>query len=158
MSDVDLSAYTFEAFVADHEAQLVQSKVPKPLYQRIWSKLTQQIFDAGSVFMFGQLEDEPEGSLGVYTAEGIKLAAESDVFLIDHAWTFPSTKIARKQLESSPQLLQRVGALMNLSDELSHAESVESIMSKLFQFGWLFEFVGKEGEDIASMTRCVSQT
>ena len=92
--DVDLSAYAYDTFVAEHEAQLKAASVPPQLWQRVWHKLTQQLFDAGATFVFGELEDE---SLGAYTAEGTQLAPLGDVFLIDHAWTFPSMAVARNK-------------------------------------------------------------
>ena len=156
--DVDLSAYAYDTFVAEHEAQLKAANVPPQLWQRVWHKLTQQIFDAGSSFVFGELDDE---QLGAFTAEGTQLAPASDVFLIDHAWTFSSMAVARKQLAASAPLLERVSAMMTLAsppadaDADDHEAAVEAVMKRLYRFGWLLEFVGKEGEaaDIVATTR-----
>ena len=164
--DIDLSAYAYDTFVAEHEAQLKAANVPPHLWQRVWHKLTQQIFDAGSAFVFGELEDAPEGTLGAFTAEGTQLAPEGDVFLIDHAWTFPSMAVARKQLAASAPLLERISAMMTLpppppvdaadaADNADREAAVEAVMKRLYRFGWLLEFVGKEADaaDIVATTR-----
>jgi hypothetical protein len=94
--ELDLSSYSFDQFLLDHEPQLRHFKVPQTLWPRIHEKLINEIFDAGSAFMFAQEEDsDGKLQLGVYTAEGVDLEAESEVFLIDHAWTFRNKKQAK---------------------------------------------------------------
>ena len=154
-------AYPFATFLAEHEAQLRHFRVPAALYPRVYAKLAQQIFDAGSVFMFGEIESDAgsgAAKLGVFTAEGVELEAESDVFLIDHAWTFRSKAQAREQLLASRPLLDRMCALMSLpevgdddADADAIAAAADAVIGNLYRFGWQYEFVGDaEAEEAAA--------
>jgi hypothetical protein len=88
---MSLLQYTYEQFIADHEGQLRHFHVPSSLYAAVHAKLTGEVFDAGGAFMFAQ--ESESAPLRVYSSRAI--GALSDVFLIDHAWTFRSKTIAR---------------------------------------------------------------
>ena len=78
------------------------------LWRRVHHKLSQQIFDAGSVFMFVHENDnancvssasernqQSTCKLVCVVAAEQGLLADEDVFLIDHAWSFANFQQAR---------------------------------------------------------------
>ena len=62
----------FDQFVSDHEGQLKHWHFPRSLYHALYTKLTQEIFDAGRVFTFAQVEDsDGHTNLEVYSSTDI---------------------------------------------------------------------------------------
>jgi tubulin--tyrosine ligase-like protein 12 len=131
---------TFEAFVEAHEAQLRHLQVPKPLYEMLFAKLTEETFDAGSFVSFAERDDDEQQSSrhpSRYKVLALQdMSAESVIFLSDHACTFRSKDDHRQQLTSFPNLLVRLVRLMNLDtqlpipDVLSEFESdVDAVLS-----------------------------
>lgn len=57
---------------------------PEGLKRRLWQKLTFEEFDLGNVAKI--IKDENTESTDLMATK--QIAKESDVFLIDHAWTF----------------------------------------------------------------------
>ena len=51
-------------FIRDHAGQLKHWRVPEALYEQVYQKLTNEVFDAGSAFMFAHEEAEEEGAVG----------------------------------------------------------------------------------------------
>lgn len=111
----------YEDFVLGHSAQLSAGTIPKSLWPRLYEKVTSQTFDAGSVFAFCVDEEAPVGqqySLQTTCA----IPALSDLFLIDHLWTFESAADAFTQLRCISSLRSRIRELL----ELPSVESDES--------------------------------
>ena len=134
-------------FIRDHAGQLKHWRVPEALYEQVYQKLTNEVFDAGSAFMFAHEEAEEEGappSLAVFCSRPEGLAACSDVFLIDHAWTFRSKVVAKAQLLEVPSLLERMVALMQLDVDwqTQPEQAAEAVILNLYRYGHQYEFVG----------------
>ncbi|KAL6070558.1 Tubulin--tyrosine ligase-like protein 12 [Balamuthia mandrillaris] len=110
-------------FLERHQAQLLQMKVPPSLWPVLYQKLKEERFDAGEKFQLGFDPTDQKLKLVVAAEEGVK--AFSDIFLIDHAWTY-TFDTARKQLEEMPpQLLHRMAALVGVSVEGDGEEEKE---------------------------------
>lgn len=76
---------TYDDFVKVHGLLLTASGLPQSLHRKLFSKLSSETFDGGSYFQIEPCEDGPQRRL-VLTSES--MPKDSDVFLIDHAWTF----------------------------------------------------------------------
>lgn len=115
MAEESSGTMSLEAFRRVHASLLLSSGVPLALHDRLFEKLSAQAFDAGDWF---QVESTGRGRRVVLAPSGTHpgLTKEGDIFLVDHAWTF-RLQDARKQLESSPALAQRMAALMGVDDE-----------------------------------------
>lgn len=77
-----------------HGILLASAGVPPNLVRQLHSKLTNDIYDGGNCFEIEPCEDGLQRRL-VLTCD--KLEKESQVFLVDHAWSFRLTE-ARKQV------------------------------------------------------------
>lgn len=80
-----------------HGVLLAASGLPLPLHRKLYQKLTAEIFDGGSYFQVEPVEGGRQRRL-VLTADAI--GQTSDVFLVDHAWTFRLSD-AYKQVQSN---------------------------------------------------------
>ncbi|PWZ07339.1 Tubulin--tyrosine ligase-like protein 12 [Zea mays] len=100
---------TYEDFVRVHAYLLAAAGIPPSLHQRLYRKLADEVFDGGEVFAVEPCEDGRQRRL-VLTADQ-SLGKESDVFLVDHAWSFRLPD-ALKQLREVPGLAERMAALM----------------------------------------------
>ena len=85
MSPAVTGILSYEDFVKVHGVLLAASGLPQPLHRKLYQKLTSETFDGGSYFQVEPVESGRQRRL-VSTADYI--ARNSDVFLIDHAWTF----------------------------------------------------------------------
>ncbi|CAH2079500.1 unnamed protein product [Thlaspi arvense] len=97
-----------EDFVEVHGVLLAASGLPQKLYQRLFDKLASDTLDGGAHFQIEPCDDGRRRKL-VLTSES--LPKDSDVFIIDHAWTFRLPD-AYKQLQEIPGLAERMGSLM----------------------------------------------
>ncbi|KAJ1950569.1 hypothetical protein FBU59_000612, partial [Linderina macrospora] len=107
-------------FEATHKQQLESVGLAKPLWQVLYRKLTQESFDLGSYVV---LYESEQNTTDASQPRGItehklclkqdKLAAKSNVFLVDHAWT-TTIDTAIPQLDSNPQLLERMESLTGI--------------------------------------------
>lgn len=110
---------SYEDFLNAHGLLLMASGLPESLYRQLFHKLSGETFDGGDFFQIEPCEDGLQRRL-VLTSEF--MAKESNVFLIDHAWTFRLPD-APKQLVEVPGLVERMAALMcvdtdhNVGDE-----------------------------------------
>ncbi|KAF0891340.1 hypothetical protein E2562_009500 [Oryza meyeriana var. granulata] len=100
---------SYEDFARVHAYLLAASGIPPSLYQRLYRKLADEVFDGGEAFSVEPCEGGMQRRL-VLGAERT-LAMESDVFLVDHAWSF-RLRCALKQLREVPGLAERMAALM----------------------------------------------
>ena len=105
-----------EAFVTRHQLQLHGSGLPTSLYPLLHEKLLHSTFDSGAFFKIIQRESDT-GLEVEYLLRRLHalqdLAAESQLFLVDHAWTFRLPQM-REMLVSNPQLRKRMKSLCRL--------------------------------------------
>ncbi|GAB2219246.1 hypothetical protein Drorol1_Dr00006879 [Drosera rotundifolia] len=102
-------------FLEVHSILLAATGIPESLYPKLFQKLSTETFDGGDYFQVEPCEGGRQRRL-VLTAEG--MGKDSDVFLVDHAWTFRLSD-APKQLEEVPGLAERMAALMCVDSELN---------------------------------------
>nr|XP_010936909.1 tubulin--tyrosine ligase-like protein 12 isoform X2 [Elaeis guineensis] len=98
----------FDIFEKVHAILLAASGIPPALHRQLFCKLSSETFDGGEFFSIEPCEGGRKRRL-VLSAKF--LAKESDVFLIDHAWSFRLPD-ALKQLREVPGLAERMAALM----------------------------------------------
>ncbi|CAI0387820.1 unnamed protein product, partial [Linum tenue] len=122
---------TYEDFVKVHGVLLAASGLPRSLHRRLFDKLSSETFDGGAYFQVEPCEEGRQRRL-VLTAGA--LPRESDVFLVDHAWTFRLPD-AYNQLLELPGLAQRMAALMCVDIDLnsSDAEETEGVGEENFK-------------------------
>ncbi|KAL5098334.1 hypothetical protein RYX36_002661 [Vicia faba] len=99
---------TYEDFAKVHAILLAASGLPEPLHRRLFQKLSTETFDGGEHFQIEPCEENRQRRL-VLTSDS--MAKDSNVFLIDHAWTFRLPD-AYKQLREVPGLAERMSSLM----------------------------------------------
>lgn len=68
-----------------HGVLLAASGLPQPLHRKLYRKLAAETFDGGNYFQVEPVEGGRQRRL-VLMADSI--GQHSDVFLVDHAWTF----------------------------------------------------------------------
>lgn len=105
----------FEEFVEVHALLLAASGIPSSLHELLYQKLSSDTFDGGDFFQVEPCEDGRQRRL-VLTADSMD--KESQVFLVDHAWTFRLSD-ALKQLQEVPGLAQRMASLMCVDLDLA---------------------------------------
>ncbi|XP_051131543.1 uncharacterized protein LOC127251739 [Andrographis paniculata] len=110
-----VSPENYEDFVKLHGVLLAASGLPQPLHRRLYQKLRAETFDGGNYFQVEPVEDGRQRRL-VFTADF--LGKDSDVFLVDHAWSFRLAD-AYKQLQEVPGLVERMASLMCVDIDLN---------------------------------------
>lgn len=78
-------------------------QLPETLHRKLWQKLTFEDFDIGSNAKI--IKDENEGTVDLMCTKD--MAANSNVFLVDHAWTF-RYQDAVDTLKENPALVERL--------------------------------------------------
>ncbi|KAL5995106.1 hypothetical protein ACLOJK_025164 [Asimina triloba] len=112
----------FDDFVNAHAILLASSGIPPSLYHQLFLKLSAETFDGGDYF---QVEPCENGRQRRLLLSSDSMSKQSNVFLIDHAWTFRLSD-ARKQLQEVPGLAERMASLMCVdSDSSSDIEAQE---------------------------------
>lgn len=76
---------TYEEFAKVHALLLAASGLPECLHQRLFEKLYGESFDGGKHFKIEPCEGGCQRRLVLTSAS---MEKNSDVFLVDHAWTF----------------------------------------------------------------------
>ncbi|KAK2645229.1 hypothetical protein Ddye_020424 [Dipteronia dyeriana] len=99
---------TYEDFVKVHGLLLAASGLPQSLHRQLFQKLTTDSFDGGAHFRIQLCEEGRQRRL-ILTSDS--MPKHSNVFLVDHAWTFRLSD-AYKQLQEIPGLAQRMASLM----------------------------------------------
>ena len=119
-------------FLLVHKLQLEAAGVPSMYWDSLHSKLSKQIFDAGAQFTLLQVESEAgEVEWRVETIRDVESHDPSQIFLVDHAWTF-QTDNARQQLRELPGLVDRMAALMDIEEEDQEC-LVESVLERVWR-------------------------
>jgi tubulin--tyrosine ligase-like protein 12 len=78
----------FDEFAKVHAFLLAASGIPTHLHRRLFAKLASETFDGGDFFSVEPCEGGRQRRL-VLSADS--LSKESDLFLVDHAWSFRLT-------------------------------------------------------------------
>ncbi|XP_070169745.1 tubulin--tyrosine ligase-like protein 12 isoform X2 [Polyergus mexicanus] len=86
----------FNIFLQTHRPQLQSYGVPQLLWESLYKKLKNQIFDGGLVFQLAKIEykneerhaTEPIWKLIVSAENGISVQDPNNIYLVDHAWTY----------------------------------------------------------------------
>lgn len=76
---------TYEDFVKVHGLLLAASGLPQSLHRQLFEKLLSETFDGDSYF---QIEPSEEGRQRRLVLTSESMFKDSNVFLVDHAWTF----------------------------------------------------------------------
>lgn len=76
---------TYEEFANVHALLLAASGLPESLHRRLFQKLSAETFDGGDHF---QIEPVEEGRMRRLVLTSDSMPKDSNIFLIDHAWTF----------------------------------------------------------------------
>jgi tubulin--tyrosine ligase-like protein 12 len=93
----------YALWLEDHKSQLDTIGLPESLRRKLWQKLAFEDFDIGNVAKILVDENIDRTEL-VCTAD---LAKESEVYLVDHAWTFNYADMF-DTLSHEPKLLERI--------------------------------------------------
>ncbi|PKI43487.1 tubulin--tyrosine ligase-like protein 12 isoform X1 [Punica granatum] len=115
MASVPNKIRTFDDFVRVHELLLTATGLPPQLHGPLFEKLSAETFDGGAYFQIEPADDEGRQRRLVMTADF--MGKDSNVFLVDHAWTFRLSD-AYKQLQEVPGLAQRMGSIMCVDIDL----------------------------------------
>ncbi|KAG0004419.1 hypothetical protein BGZ65_000413, partial [Modicella reniformis] len=108
----------YKQFLQIHQHQL--AGIPENLWEPLFQKLGQDLFDAGEYLELHYGDPLDKYSLHVKKEGGLK--KHGDIFLIDHAWTIkPET--ARAQLLDNPQMVMRLCSMMDISVEDEEEET-----------------------------------
>ncbi|KAK4884255.1 hypothetical protein RN001_000526 [Aquatica leii] len=129
----------FDSFLILHKPQLELSNVPQLFWDSLHAKVTKPIFDAGNAFTLlkidyedGRGQYDPAWTLQIHVEEGIKKTDPSNIFLIDHAWTF-RIEDAKKQLETIESLRNRMALIMDL-ENVSEEQLCEEIFDEMWKY------------------------
>ncbi|KAI5084656.1 hypothetical protein GOP47_0000825 [Adiantum capillus-veneris] len=106
-----------EEFVQVHGVLLASAGIPASLHAQLFHKLSSQLFDGGDFFHVEVCENGKQRRL----LSSTHLPMQSQVFLVDHAWSFRLPD-ARIQLHEHPGLVERLSAMMCLSECVSEVE------------------------------------
>ncbi|KEH37583.1 putative tubulin-tyrosine ligase/Tubulin polyglutamylase, leucine-rich repeat domain, L [Medicago truncatula] len=114
---------TYEDFTKVHGILLAASGLPESLHRRLFHKLSTETFDGGEHF---QIEPCEENRMRRLVLTSDSMAKDSNVFLVDHAWTFRLSD-AYKQLREVPGLAERMGSLMCVDIDLDGEIEVNGV-------------------------------
>lgn len=120
------------SFVKLLRSWLEAIELPEPLWSTLYHKLRNDVFDSGDAFSIAEVEStsteddsksddhatsSPEGSADELPERVLvairDIVAASDVWLVDHAWTFKYRE-ARMQLLHQAPLRERIAAMLSL--------------------------------------------
>lgn len=128
-------------FTVLHQQQL--EPVPKALRRVLFRKLQSDVFDVMSSVQLAHVVSSPDEdplAAPIRVLATRDIPKESDIFLIDHAWTLLPEMI-HPQLESSPELRARVAAMFCVAPE----DVEKTIWSHLGRY----RVRGPDGEQVA---------
>ncbi|KAF3439686.1 hypothetical protein FNV43_RR17964 [Rhamnella rubrinervis] len=134
---------TYDDFVKVHGLLLTASGLPQSLHRQLFQKLSSETFDGGSYF---QIEPSEEGRQRRLVLTSESMFKESNVFLIDHAWTFRLSD-ACKQLQEVPALAERMAAIMCVENDLSFGSEENEVLDENNTKRSAFEVVESELSD-----------
>jgi len=142
--------------IEQHKPQLVSSGVPEHLWQTLFNKIINGIFDVGSAFSFCESEVEEDGDdenggicVVVIDEAGVDVNDPQRIYLVDHMWTF-RPGAARQQLESHPSLADTVVGLLGKENEApeDRNDKIEFVMREKWRLAQTYTVgSGKSDED-----------
>ncbi|KAJ8568776.1 hypothetical protein K7X08_030998 [Anisodus acutangulus] len=106
---------SYDDFVKVHGVLLAAAGIPQSLHKLLFHKLSSDTFDGGNYFQIEPLDYGRQRRL-LFTCDF--MAKHSNLFLVDHAWTFRLSD-AYKQLCEVPGLAERMAALMCVDTDLN---------------------------------------
>uniref|UniRef100_A0A8D8WLB0 Tubulin--tyrosine ligase-like protein 12 n=2 Tax=Cacopsylla melanoneura TaxID=428564 RepID=A0A8D8WLB0_9HEMI len=132
---------SFSEFLDNHKQQLMSHAIPIEFWETLCKKLKHHIFDAGnsfSVLKFDysdneRTETDPLYKVVVSNDNGIKKDDPTNIYLIDHAWTYSITT-ARQDLRDNPNLLDRMSNLMGIDPDKDTEDKVEQIFTEMWKY------------------------
>lgn len=139
---------TYNSFLALHKPQLVLSGVPEHFWQALSKKIRDQIFDSGSTFQLVKIDYEDEEKSPhdpvwtVITIRDVNSTNPTNIFLVDHAWTFKPNSI-RSSLRNVPGLLERMCNLMQVSGETTD-EQIENVSQTVWKYANCYAIGGSD--------------
>lgn len=145
----------FRKFVQNHHQQLISSQVPELFWERLYRKLTNQIFDAGDAFSlllldYSEVErrdEDPVWTVAVSKEQGIKCNDPTEIYIIDHAWTF-RFDVARAQLRQIPDLLNRMSIIMGVeTEDITQEDCIDQVMTSIWKYCQMYA-IGGEGMSV----------
>jgi tubulin--tyrosine ligase-like protein 12 len=104
---------TIESFLSKHELQLYSIGFPQDLQSILFEKLRTETLDAGLFFRIQQHIDEKDNFISQEAISVHDLHPNSNVFIIDHAWTTRLSSV-RETLSSNYKLLNRLKSLTKI--------------------------------------------
>ncbi|KAG0373904.1 Tubulin--tyrosine ligase-like protein 12 [Mortierella sp. AD032] len=110
----------YKQFLQIHQYQL--AGIPENLWEPLFQKLGQDLFDAGEYLELHYGDPLDKYSLHVKKEGGLK--KHGDIFLVDHAWT-TKPETSRAQLLDNPQLVERLTSMMDISVDAEEEETVD---------------------------------
>ncbi|KAF9896532.1 hypothetical protein BX616_007268, partial [Lobosporangium transversale] len=110
----------YKQFLQIHQYQL--ASIPEDLWEPLFQKLGQDLFDAGEYLELHYGDPLDKYSLHVKKEGGLK--KHGDIFLVDHAWT-TKPETSRAQLLDNPQLVERLVSMMDISVDEDEEEGEE---------------------------------
>ncbi|KXJ70481.1 hypothetical protein RP20_CCG023429 [Aedes albopictus] len=141
----------YDSFISIHKPQLQASGVPEHFWPQLFRKLKHQEFDAGSSFSlllvdYGEeqrSEADPIWTVAVCKEGGIRADDPTEIYLVDHAWTF-RTDNARQLLNEHPPLVNRLAIMMGIDQEDVPASVVISkIMNDVWKWCNMYSLNGE---------------
>ncbi|KAJ3339952.1 hypothetical protein HDU93_007615 [Gonapodya sp. JEL0774] len=103
----------FDSWLEANAPLLAETDLPTFLIPALHHKVSNAIYDLGSHVGLAEDDDEPKGCRLSAVALA-QMSRESDVFLVDHCWTFADPVEARMQLEAMPALRERIEGLLEM--------------------------------------------
>lgn len=145
---------SFSEFIDNHRQQLLSHAIPIEFWETLSKKLQNHIFDAGNCFSVLRFdytdversETDPLYKVVVSAPDGIMRNDRSNIFLIDHAWTY-SISSAKQDLQDNPNLLDRMSSLMGVDPESSSEDRVEQVLSEMWKYNNTYSVKSMEDGD-----------
>lgn len=144
----------FSDFLDNHKQQLLSYAIPIEFWETLCKKLQNHIFDAGNKFSVLKFdysdsersETDPLYRVEVSNADGIRKDDRSNIYLIDHAWTY-SINNARQDLRDHPNLLERMSYLMGVDPDNDKEDKVEQVFNEMWKYNNTYSVKSaKEGD------------
>ncbi|XP_055617626.1 tubulin--tyrosine ligase-like protein 12 [Toxorhynchites rutilus septentrionalis] len=141
----------YDSFLAIHKPQLQASGVPGHFWPELFRKLKQQDFDAGNSFSlllvdYGEdqrSEGDPIWTVAATKEGGIKVSDPTQIYLVDHAWTF-RTDNARQLLNEHPPLVNRLAIMMGIDqDDLPSSVIISRILNDVWKWCNMYSLNGE---------------
>ncbi|XP_070579884.1 tubulin--tyrosine ligase-like protein 12 isoform X2 [Ptychodera flava] len=162
---------SFEDFLSCHQVQLEKAGVPHVFWKSLFLKLKNEVYDAGRMFMMVQAiaeeelednkdNDNDDGSedvqcqpgnpevvplkVVVSNENGLDADDPSNIYLIDHAWTYRIEKV-RQQLEEIQGLAERMVALMHLDTvNKDRNDVIELVIQEMWKYNQTYSIQNQE--------------